>query len=429
MGLAIAAALATFVTALAIALRGLDVASGLGGAERSSSDLVPLLFAIAALCSAGLLRARSRTWTWVALVLAAGLAALEVVGVVRRWQALASLDAWPWLVVTAEAALLAAAAVAAAYVTDPRPGQAAPWRLVQRIVFPAFAALVVVGAWAIVGAFGVTTPSTAGADQLRVSGRLCAAFVAIAALVGGSRDLIGPIRRARRRAMTLRDLPRALGDELLPTAAAMRRRGREVEQARLAADLHALVLPDLRRARAAAEASGAGGAPIAAGLRDVVDDLERLIQVRQSIVLEEYGLVAALEWLAERTQQRDSIQVDVDLDGARVDEPNAIPGPVARAAFRVALLALDNVVRHARATRASVGLTVDDGALRLAIEDDGEGIDAPGASAGPAETRGTKDMQQEASEVGGALRVERLDRGTRVELSWSVGDPQRRPAR
>ena len=289
MALAIAAVLATSVTAVAVVLRGVDLLSGSSGTDRSSSDLVPLLFAIAALCSAGLLRVRSRTWAWVALVVAAGLAALEVVGVVRGWQALASPGAWPWLVVVAEAALLAASSVAAIYMTDPRPGQAAAWRLVRRIVVvPAFAALVVVAGWAVVGSFSAAAPPTAGIDPLRLSGRLCAAFVAVSALAGGLRDLLGPVRRARRRATTLRELPRALGDELLPTAAAMRRRGREAEQARLAADLHALVLPDLRRAAAAAEASGSGGATVAAGLRDVVDDVERLIHVRQSIVLEEY---------------------------------------------------------------------------------------------------------------------------------------------
>jgi len=423
MAPAIAAALATLVTAGAVVLRGVDLVSGAGEPARSVSDLVPLLFAIAALCSAGLLRDRSRAWAWVTLVVAASLAALEVVGVVRGWEAAASPRDWPWLVAIAEAALLAAAAVAAAYLTYPRPGHAAAWRVVQRIVVVALGALVIVAGWAVVSSFGEATPASADIGPLRLSGRLCAAFVAVAALVGGGRDALGPVRRARRRSMTLRGLPRALADEVLPTAAAMRRRGREAEQARLAADLHALVLPDLRRAAAAAEASGADAAPVAAGLRDVVDDVERLIHARQSIVLEEYGLVAALEWLAERTQQRDRIQVDIELGGGRVGEPAGIPRSVARAAFRVALLALDNVVRHAGATHVGLDLTVDDGLLRLAIDDDGEGVDARRHGEGPNEARGIRDMQLEASEVGGALRVERLDRGTRVELTWRVGDP------
>ena len=102
-----------------------------------------------------------------------------------------------------------------------------------------------------------------------------------------------------------------------------------------------------------------------------------------------------------------------------MDEPNGIPSPVARAAFRIALLALDNVVRHAAASHVSLDLTVADGMLRLAIEDDGRGIDARGNPAGPAPARGIRDMELEASDVGGVLRVQRLERGTGVELTWS----------
>ena len=80
---------------------------------------------------------------------------------------------------------------------------------------------------------------------------------------------------------------------------------------------------------------------------------------RQSVVLEEYGLVAALEWLAERTQRRRPLVVDLELDGAGVDDRGAISKPVAGAAFRVAQLAVDNVVRHADATRVVLRLTVD----------------------------------------------------------------------
>src|SRR6185369_6223207 len=120
----------------------------------------------------------------------------------------------------------------------------------------------------------------------------------------------------------------------------------EDERARLAAELHARILPDLRRAAAAAESAGAATDPVAIGLRRAVEDVEELMHARQSVVLEEYGLVAALEWLAERTQQRALLQVDVELDGPAVDDSAAVPKPIARAAFRVALLAVDNVVRH-----------------------------------------------------------------------------------
>lgn len=250
---------------------------------------------------------------------------------------------------------------------------------------------------------------------LRTSGRLAAAFIAITTLGGVWSDLGGPVGRARARGGGFAGFPRALADELLPTSTAMRRQGVEHERARLAAELHARVLPDLRRAAAAAEATGTPSDPLAVGLRHAVEDVEELMHGRQSVVLEEYGLVAALEWLAERTQQRQSLVVDLELDGAAVDQPDAVTKPVARSAFRVAQLALDNVVRHASATRVVLHLTVDTSRIELTVQDDGTGID-PRSARGSRAGRGLVDMRASAGEIGATLRVERLEPGTLVDL-------------
>ena len=79
-----------------------------------------------------------------------------------------------------------------------------------------------------------------------------------------------------------------------------------------------------------------------------------MLLARRSIVLEEMGLLAGLEWLAERTEDRSDVRVEILVEGGpRVGAAGAGAGParpprdVERAAFRVAQLALDNVVRHA----------------------------------------------------------------------------------
>jgi len=91
---------------------------------------------------------------------------------------------------------------------------------------------------------------------------------------------------------------------------------------------------------------------------------------------------------------------------------------VERAFFRVALLALDNVVRHAEGSTARVLLATTAEGLRLEITDDGRAGDRRGANAGAAPGRGLADMRSEAVAVGGALTIVSSDPGTRVELAW-----------
>lgn len=411
--------LAGLVVATAFALRLTGPADGFA----LGTALLPLLFAGAGLFSATLLRRRSVTGASLAAVAAAGIAAVEVVGLVKGRQADAALGDWPLLAASAEGGLLLAALTAATYAMHSRGSSASAWtRIWQLLCAAGLVAVVAAGAWAAMEAFGsVGRAAIAAADvdiwPVRASGRIAIAYLTLAALGGAMWDLAPVARRAWARSNGPRQFPRALGDELLPTSTAMRRRGEEDERARLAADLHARVLPDLRRAAAAAEAEGGvAGQPITAGLRQAIEDVEQLMHSRQSIVLEEYGLVAALEWLAERTQARTRLDVVVELEGATVDDPAAIPRHIGRAAFRVALLAIDNVARHANASRALLRLTVDPNTVDLVIGDDGHGFDGDSA---PRNGRGLIDMRTTANAVGATVLIAADTLGTRVAFRWS----------
>jgi signal transduction histidine kinase len=205
---------------------------------------------------------------------------------------------------------------------------------------------------------------------------------------------------------------RLFADELLPGRGAGRREIAETERARLAADLHALVLPDLRRAAAQLEADGAPEA-MQLELRRALEDVEQLMHQRQSIVLEQFGLVAALEWLAERTEERSPLRVELEMDDDIPDGPNAVDPTIARAAFRIALLALDNVVRHADATTATLQLAFEGNALTLVISDDGQ----IAASSGSPTGRGLSDMRAEASSTGGSIEIT-TSNPARVQARW-----------
>lgn len=178
------------------------------------------------------------------------------------------------------------------------------------------------------------------------------------------------------------------------------------------------MLPSLRRALTQAEAGGTVER-LAADLRSAVDEVESMLVARRAIVLEEMGLLAAVEWLAERVEDRSDVRVEIEVGGGPAD-PSRPPRDVERAAFRVAQLALDNVVRHAPGSLATVRLAVLPGNVQLRIEDDGEGPPVDEAAAARGGRRGIADMRAEARAAGAALELGRGagGRGAAVEFRW-----------
>src|SRR5260370_37865612 len=81
------------------------------------------------------------------------------------------------------------------------------------------------------------------------------------------------------------------------------------------------------------------------------------------------------------------------------------------AAYRIALEALANVVRHAQASTCTIRLSIGDDALRVEVEDDGGGLPR-NFHAGV----GINAMRERAAELGGSCTVETVATGgTRVE--------------
>lgn len=356
---------------------------------------------------------------WPSITIATFLGSVEVLAVVRARERLVTPDSWAELSWVAAVTLVVATLVAAAYAgKDWRRSIAS--RLLGFLVLGAglmAAAIVAVSASAPVD----SAAAASGTSPFRVAARIGVATIAAGLCIGLALDVAKPAHRAFRRWRTEGSpgsgpLWRYLGlfaDEVLPGRAAEQRAAAEAERARLAADLHALVLPDLRRAAAAAEAAGVP-ADAQVDLRRALEDVEQLMHERQSVVLEQFGLVAALEWLAERTQERSPIRVEVELDGEVPDGPGVVEPRVARAAFRIALLALDNAVRHAGARTATVRLSARPETLRLEVVDDGT---ARAATARPAAGRGLADMRSEASTSGGAIQVT-LEPSVHVTTEW-----------
>jgi two-component system nitrate/nitrite sensor histidine kinase NarX len=102
--------------------------------------------------------------------------------------------------------------------------------------------------------------------------------------------------------------------------------------------------------------------------------------------------------------------------GLRVEGEGTLPSEVQVVFYRVAQEALNNVAKHAGATRVEVELTYQDGAVRLEVCDDGRGFD-PGEV--PSGHFGVAIMRERAEAVGAEVAVESCPgQGTTVELKW-----------
>ncbi len=86
-------------------------------------------------------------------------------------------------------------------------------------------------------------------------------------------------------------------------------------------------------------------------------------------VLDDLGLVAALEWLARDFQQRSGIRCD-----AVVDDTLEIGGHHATVLFRICQESLTNVARHSEATLVNVVLKRSGDSVTLTVTDNGKGI-------------------------------------------------------
>jgi signal transduction histidine kinase len=113
---------------------------------------------------------------------------------------------------------------------------------------------------------------------------------------------------------------------------------------------------------------------------------------------------------------RASVAIELTVDGS----PWSAPGEVNAALYRLVQEALNNVVRHAGAAHARVGLEWAAGQVRLRISDDGRGFDP---TLIPPGHLGLRFMHERAAAIGASLEVaSRPGTGTVVTISWPAED-------
>jgi signal transduction histidine kinase len=190
----------------------------------------------------------------------------------------------------------------------------------------------------------------------------------------------------------------------------------EIERARLARELHdetgqalTSILLGLKAIRAAPtpEAAEEAESAVRGLVVQALQDVRALAVELRPAVLDDFGLVAALERLVDTFGER--AELPVTLDAAIADR---LPREVETVFYRLVQEALTNVAKHAAARSVEVSVRREGPDAVLAVADDGGGFD-------PADVRedalGLAGMRERVALVGGTLEVDtRRGRGTRL---------------
>jgi signal transduction histidine kinase len=122
-------------------------------------------------------------------------------------------------------------------------------------------------------------------------------------------------------------------------------------------------------------------------------------------MLDDLGLIPALRWLAEQTDNRNEVQVQLQSPS----HLGRLPPDLETAVFRIVQEALTNIVRHAQARHALVRVDAQEpGFVVVHISDDGAGfeVDAMRRRATEGGSIGVLGMQERAMLVGAELTID-----------------------
>ena len=134
-----------------------------------------------------------------------------------------------------------------------------------------------------------------------------------------------------------------------------------------------------------------------------LEGVRRFSQDLRPSILDDLGLVPALEWLASDLEQHFGTAVNFNVKG----EVNRFAPEVELVLFRIAQEALRNIWKHSGASQAWIGLECRDNNTVLTIGDNGKGFKTPEkvAELAPAGKLGLVGMQERARLVGAKLTV------------------------
>ncbi len=159
------------------------------------------------------------------------------------------------------------------------------------------------------------------------------------------------------------------------------------------------------------------------GIRAPLDEIERhlrrLSHELRPTVLDDLGLVPALEFLVQGVSARAGIPIAVE--GPKSPR---LPAPIEVALYRVVQEAVRNATKHAVANRVQIRVAVQEDEVRCSVKDDGRGFDVPAALNRKGDRGlGLIGIRERLNALGGQLTIDSSrGRGTELRITIPLGE-------
>jgi len=205
-------------------------------------------------------------------------------------------------------------------------------------------------------------------------------------------------------------------------------KGQEEERLRLAHELHDDTIQSLIALNQRIQITQAEGADehslaeLGRMAKQTIEDLRRLTGDLRPLYLEDLGLAATLEMLAQESAKASGLPVEFKQQGRQ----QRLDPDVELALYRITQEALNNSLQHAGASQVEVSLSFANHQVEIHVADDGQGFQMPESPAefAPRGHFGLLGMHERADLIGARLTVEsQPGQGTQVQLS--ISSPQK----
>ncbi len=148
-------------------------------------------------------------------------------------------------------------------------------------------------------------------------------------------------------------------------------------------------------------------------LDDAIKESRRISHELTPLILEDYGLRAALHEICEQFRGTLSLRCEISCVTDDLDKY------LATAIFRIVQELILNIVKHASADSATVAMTKEDGIITLTVTDNGLGFDAKAGSDGI----GLRTVRSKVQLLNGAMHIESGNNsGTQVVITVPVNE-------